>query len=70
MAFRALLVSAVVCLGLAVGVAWFTDLSFARAALLTPILVLTLGAAAALVMLWTKVVLESVRSSRRGRTNT
>ena len=55
------LVSAVVVLALAALVAWLFDISFGRAAVLTPVFVLTLGAAAALVLLWAKVVLASVR---------
>lgn len=65
MPVRLLLLSAAVTLvlfGLAV---WPFGLSAERAALLAPVFVLTLGAGAGLILLWAKVVLESVRG--RGR---
>jgi len=40
------------------------ELSFGRAALLAPVLVLSFGALVGLVLLWTRVALESVRKSR------
>ena len=40
------------------------DLSFGRAALLAPVLVLSLGALVGLVLLWTRVALESLRKGR------
>ena len=60
---RAFLIAgaAVAAVGLtAVAAAWF-DLSFERAAVLAPVVVLTAGAAAFLVLLWSKVIWESLR---------
>ena len=65
MSWRLALLSAVVslaCFGLAM---WPFGLSAGRAALLTPLFVLTGGVAVALVMIWTKVVLEELRGRRR-----
>jgi hypothetical protein len=44
----------------AIAAAWF-DLSLERAAVLAPVVVLTAGAALFLVLLWSKVIWESVR---------
>jgi hypothetical protein len=45
---------------------WVTRFSLEQMALLAPVAVLVLGATAALVVLWTKVIAESVRSRREG----
>jgi hypothetical protein len=45
---------------------WVTRFSLEQMALLAPIAVLVIGATAALVVLWTKVIAESVRSRREG----
>jgi hypothetical protein len=44
--------------------AWFFEMPLERAALAAPIIVLSVGAAVGLIVLWTKVVLESVRNRR------
>ena len=46
---------------------WVTDLSFQRAILLAPVLVLGVAAAAGLVVFWGRVGWESLRKSRRPR---
>jgi hypothetical protein len=46
---------------------WITDLSFQRAALLAPVLVIGLGAVAGLVVFWGKIGWESLRRSRHPR---
>jgi len=46
---------------------WLTDLSFQRAALLAPVLVLGIAAAAGLAVFWGRVGWESLRTSRRPR---
>jgi preprotein translocase subunit Sec61beta len=46
---------------------WLTDLSFQRAILLAPVLVIGIGAAAGLVVFWGKVGAESLRQSRHPR---
>ena len=61
---RALVVSAVACAALVAGAAWWFELSFERAALLAPVIVLCFGAAVGLALLWTKVVLDSLRRRR------
>lgn len=58
LALSALAVAALVALGMLLG------LSFQRAAFLAPVLVLSAGAVGFLVVLWGKVVYESVRSRR------
>lgn len=47
--------------------AWTLELSLERALLLAPAFVLAGGAAVGLVLLWTKVVVESFRSERNSR---
>jgi hypothetical protein len=42
------------------------DLSFERAVILAPVVVLVAGAAGFLVVLWTRVLWESIRGRRRG----
>jgi hypothetical protein len=46
---------------------WLTDLSFGRAALLAPVLVIGLAAAAGLVVFWVRVGWDSFRRARRPR---
>jgi hypothetical protein len=46
---------------------WITDLSFQRAALLAPVLVIGVGAVAGLAVFWGKIGWESLRRSRHPR---
>jgi hypothetical protein len=46
---------------------WITDLSFQRAVLLAPVLVIGLGAVAGLVVFWGKIGWDSLRRSRHPR---
>jgi hypothetical protein len=46
---------------------WITDLSFQRAALLAPVLVIGVGAMAGLVVFWGKIGWDSLRRSRYPR---
>jgi hypothetical protein len=46
---------------------WVTDLSFQRAILLAPVLVIGLGAAAGLAVFWGRVGWDSLRRSRHPR---
>jgi hypothetical protein len=62
-----LLASFAVCAGLTALAAWILDWSFQRAATLSPIIVLVFGAAAFLVVLWSRVLWESIRARREGR---
>jgi hypothetical protein len=41
--------------------AWFFEMPLAKAALAAPLIVLSAGAAAGLVLIWTKVVVDSIR---------
>jgi hypothetical protein len=49
---------------LVVAAVWITDLSFQRAALLAPVLVIGLGAVAGLVVFWGRIGWDSLRRSR------
>jgi hypothetical protein len=62
---RVLLASLAVCAGLTALAAWILDWSFQRAATLSPVIVVVAGGVAFLVVLWTRVALESFR--RRDR---
>jgi formate hydrogenlyase subunit 3/multisubunit Na+/H+ antiporter MnhD subunit len=46
---------------------WLTDLSFARAILLAPVLVIGLAAVAGLIVFWSRVGWESLRQTRHPR---
>ena len=46
---------------------WLTDLSFQRAILLAPVLVIGVGAVAGLAVFWGRVAWESLRKSRHPR---
>ena len=50
------------------GGTWLTKYSLGEMAILTPIAVLALGALAAVIMLWVKVVRDSVRRRRPDQT--
>jgi hypothetical protein len=58
---RATLLSGLATAGLVLLVVWLFDLSFDRAAVLAPLIVVAVGAAAGLVVLWTRVGWESIR---------
>jgi hypothetical protein len=46
---------------------WLTELSFQRAALLAPVLVIGVGAVAGLLVFWGRIGWESLRRSRHPR---
>jgi hypothetical protein len=46
---------------------WLTDLSFQRAALLAPVLVIGVGAVAGMVVFWGRIGWDSLRRSRHPR---
>ena len=52
---------------LVVATVWLTDLSFERAILLAPVLVIGLAAVAGLVVFWGRVGWESFRQARHPR---
>ena len=59
---RAIALSALACAALVVGGKYFFDLSWESALVLAPVFVLCLGAIAFLVVLWAKVIKDSLRS--------
>jgi type IV secretory pathway VirB3-like protein len=62
---RAAIVSGLVTAALVLAVVWAFEISLSRAALLAPVIVVCVGAAAGLAVLWAKVGWESLRRSRR-----
>lgn len=64
---RLVVLSALLSVGLTLLAAWLFELPLARAILYAPIIVLSAGAAAFLIVLWTKVVLDSLRGWRHPR---
>jgi hypothetical protein len=61
---RVALVAVVACLALAAITALLLDWSFEKAVILSPVLVMVAGAAAFLIVLWTRIVWESIRGGR------
>ena len=59
---RAIAVSALACAALVVLGKYFFDLSWESALVLAPVFVLILGGIAFIVVLWAKVIRDSVRS--------
>ncbi|HYX88182.1 MAG TPA: hypothetical protein VE753_02340 [Gaiellaceae bacterium] len=64
MSLRAALLSGVVTAGLVLLAVWLFELPLDRAAVLAPVLVVIAGAAAGLVVLWTRVGWQSLRRSQ------
>jgi preprotein translocase subunit Sec61beta len=62
---RVVLISFGGCLGLAALAAVLLDWSFEKAIILAPVIVVVAGAAVFLVVLWTRVLWESVKGRRR-----
>jgi hypothetical protein len=65
MSFRAAVASGLVTAALVLLVVWVVELSLERAAILAPVLVVVFGAAAGLVVLWTKVGWEALQQRKR-----
>jgi hypothetical protein len=63
--FRAAFASGLVTAGLVLLVVWVFELSLERAAVLAPVLVVVAGAAAGLVVLWSKVGWEALQRRKR-----
>jgi hypothetical protein len=59
-----LLASLAACAALTALAAWILDWSFERAATLSPVIVVVFGAAAFLVVLWTRIALDTFRRRR------
>ena len=66
MSARAITISLAACLGLVVLTALLLDWSLEKAIILAPIIVVVAGAAGFLLVLWAKVIRESLRTRRRG----
>ena len=65
MSTRAAIVSGLVTAALVLAAVWAFEISLSRAALLAPVIVVCVGAAAGVAVLWAKVGWESLRRSRR-----
>jgi hypothetical protein len=63
---RVVLIAFAVCVALAAITALLLDWSFGKAVILSPVIVMVAGAAAFLVVLWTRILWESIRDHRRG----
>ncbi len=66
MRIRVVLASLAACVALDALAAWVFDLSLERAVILAPAVVAGTGAAAGLLLFWTRVALTSFRGRRRG----
>jgi Na+-transporting NADH:ubiquinone oxidoreductase subunit NqrD len=64
MGTRAIAISLAACLGLVVLTALLLDWSLEKAIILAPVIVVVAGAAGFLVVLWAKIIRESIRSRR------
>jgi hypothetical protein len=62
---KAALASGLVVAGLVLAVTWMFDISLSRAAALAPVIVVAVGAAAAVAVIWAKVGWESLQRRRR-----
>jgi hypothetical protein len=51
----------------ALGAAWLLELTWERAIVLAPVIVICSIAITALIVLWAKVIVETARGSRRDR---
>lgn len=64
---RVVVGSALACLAVTLAAAWLFQLSFERAAVLSPVIVVATGAAVAVAVLWTRVIVESLRARKHPR---
>jgi len=64
---RAIVVSTVVCTALVLAAAWAFEWELGRAMVVAPLIVIGLGAAAGVVVLLGKALLESIRGVKRPR---
>jgi hypothetical protein len=63
---RVVLVASAACLGLAALTALLLDWSFGKAVILSPIIVMVVGAAGFLLVLWTRILVDTFRGRRGG----
>ena len=66
MSTRAVLIAVAACLGLAAITALLLDWSFGKAVILSPIIVMVAGAAGFLLVLWTRILVDTFRGRRGG----
>ena len=66
MRLRVVLVASAACLGLAAITALLLDWSFGKAVILSPIIVMVAGAAGFLLVLWTRILVDTFRGRRDG----
>ena len=69
MNWRAYAVMAVVVVAIWLLGTWVTKYSLERMAVLTPIAVIALGALAGVILLWVKIVRDSLRARRESETS-
>jgi len=62
---RVVLIAFAACLALAAITALLLDWSFGKAVILSPVIVMVAGAAGFLLVLWTRIVWESISGRRR-----
>lgn len=67
MSARAVFASSAAVIGLVLVAAWLFSWPLEKAVYLAPIIVVAFAAAAGILVLWTRVVLESLRRARRPR---
>jgi len=63
---RVVLIALIACLALAAITALALGWSFQKAIILSPVLVMVAGAAGFLIVLWTRILLDTFRGRRRG----
>jgi hypothetical protein len=62
---RVVLIALAACLALAAITALLLDWSFGKAVILSPVIVLVAGAAGFLLVLWTRILLDTFRGRRK-----
>jgi hypothetical protein len=63
---RVVLIAFAACLALAAITALLLDWSFGKAVILSPVIVMVAGAAGFLLVLWTRILLDTFRGRRDG----
>jgi hypothetical protein len=63
---RVVLIAIAACLALAALTALLLDWSFGKAVILSPVIVMVAGAAGFLLVLWTRILVDTFRGRRRG----
>ena len=66
MRIRLVVIALAACLTLAAITALILDWSFGKAVILAPVIVMVAGAAGFLIVLWGRIIWESIRGARSG----